>query len=98
MLVVLADGIDLSDGAIVIATSVFVAAPCDACPELAPLILKVLIGAINGSGVHTLIVTLGTSSVLGSMVLLYTICPPAACRSGSRISLMGRPTVFLSSP
>lgn len=86
MLVVLAGGIDLSIGAIVTATSVFVAALCDTYPELAPLILMatlilgILIGAINGliingSGVHPLIVTLGTSSVLGGVVLLYTMKP-----------------------
>lgn len=86
MLVVLAGGIDLSIGAIVTVTSVFVAALCDTYPEFAPLILVatlilgILIGAINGliinaSGVHPLIVTLGTSSVLGGAVLLYTMRP-----------------------
>ncbi|MGA0539698.1 ABC transporter permease [Neotabrizicola sp. VNH66] len=86
MLVVLAGGIDLSIGTIVTATSVFVAVLCDLYPELAPLILVVtlllgiVIGAINGliingSGVHPLIVTLGTSSVLGGAVLLYTMRP-----------------------
>lgn len=86
MLVVLAGGIDLSVGAIVTACAVTVAALCDLYPELTPLILvgTVLLGAalgaingeiINRTGVHPLIVTLGTSSAINGLVLLYTMRP-----------------------
>jgi len=86
MLVVLAGGIDLSIGAIVTACAVAVAALCDLYPELAPLILVgtmflgAALGAINGviinrTGVHPLIVTLGTSSAISGVVLLYTMRP-----------------------
>ncbi|GLU30030.1 ABC transporter permease [Brucella sp. NBRC 12950] len=86
MLVVLAGGIDLSIGAIVTASAVVIATFCKAYPELAPLIivatlfLGILLGAINGfiinqTGVHPLIVTLGTSSAINGLVLLYTMRP-----------------------
>lgn len=86
MLVVLAGGIDLSVGAIVTACSVTVAALCNIYPELTPLIivgtmlLGAALGAINGeiinrTGVHPLIVTLGTSSAINGLVLLYTMRP-----------------------
>ncbi|RWD31003.1 MAG: ABC transporter permease [Mesorhizobium sp.] len=86
MLVILTGGIDMSVGAIVTATAVAVAALCGLYPEFAPLILvgtMVLgagIGALNGaiinrSGVHPLIVTLGSSSIIGGIVLLYTMRP-----------------------
>jgi ribose transport system permease protein len=86
MLVVLAGGIDLSIGAIVTASAVAFAALCDLHPEFAPLILLgtvlagALLGAFNGilvnrTGVHPLIVTLGTSSAINGLVLLYTMRP-----------------------
>jgi ribose/xylose/arabinose/galactoside ABC-type transport system permease subunit len=86
MLVILAGGIDLSIGAIVTAVAVFVAALCEFHPELAPLVLVggLLLGAglgtlngvlINRTGVHPLIVTLGTASIVGGCVLVYTMKP-----------------------
>ncbi|PZU83289.1 MAG: ABC transporter permease [Shinella sp.] len=86
MLVVLVGGIDLSIGAIVTATAVLVAALCDIYPDYAPLILigtagfGAMLGALNGviinrTGVHPLIVTLGTSSAINGGVLLYTMRP-----------------------
>ncbi len=85
-LVVLVGGIDLSVGAIVTASTVLMAAVVDANPAwMVPMILGVLvfgalIGFINGflvlkTGVHPLIVTLGTGSVLNGFVLLYTLQP-----------------------
>lgn len=86
MLVVLVGGIDLSIGAMVTACSIIVAALCKLYPELAPVIVVatmfagVFLGMINGliinwTGVHPLIVTLGTSSVINGVVLIYTMRP-----------------------
>ena len=86
MLVVLTGGIDLSIGAIVTACAVTIAALCDTYPELTPLILAgtlllgTALGAINGviinrTGVHPLIVTLGTAATINGSVLLYTMRP-----------------------
>lgn len=85
-LVVLVGGIDFSVGAIVAAASVLLAAIADNHPALMiPALLTVLalgaaIGAANGyvslrTGVHPLIVTLGTASILQGAVLLYTLQP-----------------------
>lgn len=86
LLVILVGGIDLSIGAIVTAVAVFVAALCALYPELAPLVLVgglgfgTALGALNGllvnrTGVHPLIVTLGTASIIGGCVLVYTMKP-----------------------
>ncbi len=85
-LVVLVGGIDLSVGAVVTASAVLMAAVVDSNPELMiPIIIVVLafgtlIGYLNGyltlkTGVHPLIVTIGTASVLNGLVLLYTLQP-----------------------
>ncbi len=85
-LVVLAGGIDLSVGAVVTASAVMMATVVDHNPHLMiPMIFVVLafgtmIGFLNGyltlkTGVHPLIVTLGTASVLNGLVLLYTLQP-----------------------
>ncbi len=85
-LVVLAGGIDLSVGAVVTASAVIMATVVEHNPHLMiPMIFAVLafgtmIGFLNGyltikTGVHPLIVTLGTASVLNGLVLLYTLQP-----------------------
>ena len=85
-LVVLVGGIDLSVGAVVTASAVIMATVVDQNPHLMiPMIFAVLafgtmIGFLNGyltlkTGVHPLIVTLGTASVLNGLVLLYTLQP-----------------------
>ena len=85
-LVVLAGGIDLSVGAVVTASAVIMASVVEHNPHLMiPMIFAVLafgtmIGFLNGyltikTGVHPLIVTLGTASVLNGLVLLYTLQP-----------------------
>ncbi|MXY64104.1 MAG: ABC transporter permease [Gammaproteobacteria bacterium] len=85
-LVVLVGGIDLSVGAVVTASTVLMAAVVEMNPAwMVPMIPGVLafgafIGFINGflvlrTGVHPLIVTLGTGSVLNGLVLLYTLQP-----------------------
>ena len=85
-LVVLVGGIDLSIGAIVTASTVLMAAVVEINPNLmVPMIFGVLlfgaaIGFVNGyvtlkTGVHPLIVTLGTASILNGVVLIYTLQP-----------------------
>lgn len=85
-LVVLVGGIDLSVGAVVTASAVLMAAVVDANPGLMiPMMFGVLafgalVGLTNGyltvkTGVHPLIITLGTGSVLNGIVLLYTLQP-----------------------
>jgi ribose transport system permease protein len=86
MLVVIAGGIDLSIGAIVAVSSVLLAGTVNGSDTmmvpilLAVLLLGAFIGAMNGlvaltTGVHPLIVTLGMSSILNGLVLLYTLQP-----------------------
>lgn len=85
-LVVLVGGIDLSIGAVVTASTILMAGVVENNPHLMiPMIFGVLlfgatIGFINGlitikTGVHPLIVTLGTASVLNGLVLVYTLQP-----------------------
>ena len=85
-LVILVGGIDLSIGPVVTATAVLTATVVDINPGLmipmifGALAFGTLIGFINGyltitTGVHPLIVTLGTGSVLNGFVLLYTLQP-----------------------
>ncbi|WP_420006363.1 ABC transporter permease [Arenibacterium sp. LLYu02] len=85
-LVVLVGGIDLSIGAMVTASNVLLAAVVEMNPALMvpmlviTLVFGALIGLINGfvilrSGVHPLIVTLGTASILNGAVLVYTLQP-----------------------
>jgi len=85
-LVVIVGGIDLSIGAVVTASTVLMAAVVEIHPALMiPMIFGTLlfgaaIGFINGyvtikTGVHPLIVTLGTASVLNGAVLIYTLQP-----------------------
>ena len=85
-LVVLVGGIDLSIGAIVTASTIFLAGIVELHPALmipaliAVLMLGASIGFVNGyvtlkTGVHPLIVTLGTASILQGAVLLYTLQP-----------------------
>lgn len=85
-LVVLVGGIDLSVGAVVTASAVLMAAVVETNPTwMVPMIIGVLafgtlVGFVNGylvlrTGVHPLIVTLGTGSILNGMVLLYTLQP-----------------------
>ncbi len=85
-LVVLVGGIDLSIGAVVTASTILMASVVELNPNLMiPMIFGVLafgatIGFINGyvtlkTGVHPLIVTLGTASILNGLVLLYTLQP-----------------------
>ncbi len=85
-LVVLVGGIDLSIGAVVTASSVLLAGTVENNPALmVPMLFAVLVagaafGALNGiitirTGVHPLVVTLGTATVLNGLVLLYTLLP-----------------------
>ena len=85
-LVVLVGGIDLSIGAVVTASSVLLAGTVENNPSLmVPMLFAVLVagaafGALNGvitirTGVHPLVVTLGTATVLNGLVLLYTLLP-----------------------
>ncbi len=85
-LVVLIGGIDLSIGAVVTASTILMAGVVDNNPHLMiPMIFGILafgagIGFINGyitikTGVHPLIVTLGTASILNGLVLVYTLQP-----------------------
>lgn len=85
-LVVLVGGIDLSIGAIVTASTIVLAGVVELNENLMiPMLIGVLlfgalIGFLNGyvtlkTGVHPLIVTLGTASILNGLVLLYTLQP-----------------------
>ena len=85
-MVVIVGGIDLSIGAIITASTVFMAAVVDVHPGLmipmifGTLLFGVAIGFCNGyltlkTGVHPLIVTLGTASILNGSVLIYTLQP-----------------------
>ncbi len=85
-LVVITGGIDLSIGAIVTASTILMAAVVELHPVLMiPMIFGTLlfgasIGFLNGfvtikTGVHPLIVTLGTASILNGAVLIYTLQP-----------------------
>ena len=85
-LVVLVGGIDLSIGAVVTASSVLLAGTVeDNHALMLPMLFAVLaagaaFGALNGvitirTGVHPLVVTLGTATVLNGLVLLYTLQP-----------------------
>ena len=85
-LVVLVGGIDISIGAVVTASSVLLAGTVENNPGLmVPMLFAVLaagaaFGALNGiitirTGVHPLVVTLGTATVLNGLVLLYTLLP-----------------------
>ncbi len=84
--VVLTGGIDLSVGAVVTASSVLLAGMVDSNHELMwPMLVCVLLagaifGAMNGiiilhTGVHPLVVTLGTATLLNGLALLYTLQP-----------------------
>ena len=86
MLVVLVGGIDLSIGAVVTASTILLAGVVELHPALmVPMIFGVLafgagVGFVNGyvstkTGVHPLIVTLGTASILNGCVLIYTLQP-----------------------
>jgi ribose transport system permease protein len=86
MLVVLAGGIDLSVGAIATLSAVALAGAVNGhAAIMVPMLIAALalgagIGLLNGlttlgSGVHPLIVTLGTGAVLTGAVLLYTLQP-----------------------
>ncbi len=85
-LVVLVGGIDLSIGAVVTASTLLLAGVVGTNPDLmipmlfAVLLFGAMIGFINGYvtlkiGVHPLIVTLGTASILQGAVLIYTLQP-----------------------
>lgn len=85
-LVILTGGIDLSVGAIVTASTIFMTALTERWPDLLyPILILTLcfgasLGAINGIliiwlKVHPLIVTLGTASVINGAVLVYTLQP-----------------------
>lgn len=85
-LVVIVGGIDLSIGAVVTASTVLMAAVVELDSDLmVPMIFITLlfgagIGYLNGyvtikTGVHPLIVTLGTASILNGAVLIYTLQP-----------------------
>lgn len=85
-LVVIVGGIDLSIGAVVTTATLLMAGVVDLHPALmVPMIFVTLafgagIGFINGyvtlkTGVHPLIVTLGTASILQGAVLIYTLQP-----------------------
>jgi len=85
-LVILAGGIDFSIGAIVAGSTVFLAGLVNGhddlmLPALAGvLMLGTVVGLANGivtsrTGVHPLIVTLGSAAVLNGLVLLYTLQP-----------------------
>ena len=85
-LAVLTGGIDLSIGAVVSASAVFLAAGIDGREELvwpmvaATLLLGSFIGATNGLlvtrlRVHPLIVTIGMAAIVEGCILLYTLKP-----------------------
>ncbi|MCY4306051.1 MAG: ABC transporter permease [Aestuariivita sp.] len=85
-LVVIVGGIDLSIGSVVTASTVLMAAVVNVHPALmipmifGTLFFGVVIGFVNGyvtikTGVHPLIVTLGTASILNGTVLIYTLQP-----------------------
>jgi ribose/xylose/arabinose/galactoside ABC-type transport system permease subunit len=100
-IVVLVGGIDLSVGATVAVCTVVLSALAEQHPSLmVPLIAVTLlfgaaIGAVNGlltvrTGVHPLIVTLGTASVLNGAVLLYTLQPTGGVPSWFQDFAYGR--------
>lgn len=85
-LVVIVGGIDLSIGAVATFSAVALAGTVNGNPTLmAPMLAAILaagafIGLLNGmitlrTGVHPLIVTIGTSAILTGAVLLYTMQP-----------------------
>jgi ribose/xylose/arabinose/galactoside ABC-type transport system permease subunit len=85
-LVVLVGGIDLSIGAVVTASTLLMAGVVETNEALmipmifGTLIFGAAIGFLNGfvtlrTGVHPLIVTLGTASMLQGAVLIYTLQP-----------------------
>ncbi|MEO1723547.1 MAG: ABC transporter permease [Pseudomonadota bacterium] len=81
-IVVIVGGIDLSIGAIVTASTVLMVSVVDLHPALMiPMIFGTLaFGALIGfvtikTGVHPLIVTLGTASILNGAVLIFTLQP-----------------------
>lgn len=85
-LVILVGGIDLSIGAVVTFSAVALAGTVNGSPTLmmpalvAVLASGALIGFLNGlitlrTGVHPLIVTIGTSAIVTGAVLLYTMQP-----------------------
>ena len=85
-LVVLVGGIDLSIGAVVTASTVLMASVVELNSALmVPMIFLTLlfgacVGFVNGyvaikTGVHPLIVTLGTASILNGVVLIFTLQP-----------------------
>ena len=85
-LVVIVGGIDLSIGAVVTASTVLMASVVEMNPALmvpmifATLLFGAAIGFLNGyvtlkTGVHPLIVTLGTASILNGAVLIFTLQP-----------------------
>lgn len=101
MLVVLVGGIDLSIGAIVTFSAVALAGTVNGSAELmvpalvAVLAAGALIGMANGiialrTGVHPLIVTIGTSAVLNGAVLLYTMQPTGKVPSWFQEFAFGR--------
>ncbi len=84
--VILVGGIDLSIGAVVTFSAVALAGTVNGSPTLmipflvAVLACGALIGFLNGlitlrTGVHPLIVTIGTSAIVTGAVLLYTMQP-----------------------
>jgi ribose transport system permease protein len=88
-IVVLAGGIDLSIGALVSALSVLIGLAAQAYPDWAALVLVLAIiagaavGALNAGAVillrvHTLIVTLGTATILNGLTLMATRQPTGA--------------------
>lgn len=100
-LVVLVGGIDLSIGAIVTFSAVALAGTVNGNPSLmAPALVAVLgagalIGLANGlitlrTGVHPLIVTIGTSAILSGAVLLYTMQPTGKVPSWFQEFAFGR--------
>lgn len=100
-LVVLVGGIDLSIGAVVTVSAVALAGSVNGSPTLmAPMLVAVLaggtlIGLANGlitlrTGVHPLIVTIGTSAILTGAVLLYTMQPIGKTPSGFQEFAFGR--------
>lgn len=85
-LVVLTGGIDLSVGSLISLLAVLTSGLIDGSPEKVAMViacviaLGALVGALNGllvvfSGVHPLIVTLGTGAALQGLTLLYTTGP-----------------------
>ena len=100
-LTVLTGGIDLSVGSVISVTAMMVSGLINGDPSMVTpviagaLVLGLLIGAANGgivilTGVHPLIVTLGTGAVIQGAALLYSLGPIGKVPKGFDYFAYGR--------